>query len=73
MGGGASRPWIEDIVDPAMQGKFDRRKMDILIGVAVQCPEEDRDSSRPAMSQIVEKLMIPEGEMPELDIYPTMT
>ncbi|XP_059590856.1 putative receptor protein kinase ZmPK1 [Vitis vinifera] len=68
---GARGSWIEDILDPVMQGECDLRRMEILIGVALECVEEDRDS-RPTMSQIVEKLMCPE-ERPEEDGYLSMS
>ncbi|RVW40447.1 hypothetical protein CK203_092349 [Vitis vinifera] len=54
-----------------MQGECDMRQMEILIGVALECVEGDRDS-RPTMSQIVEKLMCPE-ERPEEHGYLSMS
>ena len=68
---GARGSWIEDILDPVMQGECDMRQMEILIGVALECVEEDRDS-RPTMSQVVEKLMCPE-ERAEQDGYLIMS
>lgn len=68
---GARGSWIEDILDPVMQGGCDLRQMEILISVALECVEEDRDS-RPTMSQIVEKLMCPE-ERPEEEGYLTLS
>ncbi|KAL6317678.1 hypothetical protein AAG906_030432 [Vitis piasezkii] len=68
---GARGSWIEDILDPVMQGECDMRQMEILIGVALECVEGDRDS-RPTMSQIVEKLMRPE-ERPEQDGFLSMS
>ncbi|KAJ4823546.1 hypothetical protein Tsubulata_016978 [Turnera subulata] len=37
-------------------GKFDKRKMEILIGVALECVKLNKDE-RPAMSQVVELLL----------------
>ncbi|RVW99952.1 putative receptor protein kinase ZmPK1 [Vitis vinifera] len=68
---GVRGSWIEDILDPVMQGECDMRQMEILIGVALECVEGDRDS-RPTMSQIVEKLMCPE-ERPEEHGYLSMS
>ena len=47
-----------------MGGELDMRKMGILIGVALECVEEDRES-RPTMSQILEKACVT-----KLDAHP---
>ncbi|KAB1220172.1 putative receptor protein kinase ZmPK1 [Morella rubra] len=44
--------WIEDVIDL----RYDMAKMEILVGVALQCVEEDKDA-RPTMSQVVEILL----------------
>jgi len=47
--------WVEEILDPAMGNNYDLSKMEILVRVALDCVEEDRDI-RPTMSQVVEML-----------------
>ncbi|XP_059637453.1 putative receptor protein kinase ZmPK1 [Cornus florida] len=54
--GTAMTSFIEEIVEPTLNGNYDTCKMEILIGVALQCVEEDRDA-RPTMSQVVEMLL----------------
>ncbi|KAJ4831236.1 hypothetical protein Tsubulata_029015 [Turnera subulata] len=48
--------WVEELVDPRLQGEFDKGKMEILVTVALQCVEEDKDA-RPTMSKVVELLV----------------
>ncbi|XP_030443279.1 putative receptor protein kinase ZmPK1 [Syzygium oleosum] len=48
--------WIKEIVDPRLTGEYDIRKIEVLVAVALQCVEEDRDA-RPTMNQVVEKLL----------------
>ncbi|KAJ4836759.1 hypothetical protein Tsubulata_031063, partial [Turnera subulata] len=52
----ATDSWMEKIVDSRLEGKFDKRKMEVLIGVALECVKLDKDE-RPAMSQVVELLL----------------
>ncbi|KAK7338917.1 hypothetical protein VNO77_19551 [Canavalia gladiata] len=47
--------WVEQIIDPAIGPNYDKSKMEILTGVALDCVIEDKDS-RPTMSQVVEML-----------------
>ncbi|KAM4121646.1 hypothetical protein ACB094_01G021500 [Castanea mollissima] len=47
---------LEDIVDPRLEGKYDIGMMKTLVGIALQCVEEDRNE-RPTMSQVVEMLL----------------
>uniref|UniRef100_A0A2N9I2R9 Protein kinase domain-containing protein n=1 Tax=Fagus sylvatica TaxID=28930 RepID=A0A2N9I2R9_FAGSY len=35
--------WIEEIIDPMMDGKYDQAKMELLVKVALQCVAEDKD------------------------------
>ncbi|KAF2309754.1 hypothetical protein GH714_004957 [Hevea brasiliensis] len=49
-------PWIEEIIDPTLEGKYDQAKMEALISLALQCVEEDKDA-RPTMSRVVEMLL----------------
>ncbi|KAK3425558.1 hypothetical protein EUGRSUZ_F02289 [Eucalyptus grandis] len=53
--------WIREIVDPTVKGPYDIKKMEVLVAVALQCVEEDRDA-RPTMSQVVEMLLRHESE-----------
>ncbi|CBI19464.3 unnamed protein product, partial [Vitis vinifera] len=48
--------WIEEILDPSMESKYDMGEMEILVSVALQCVELDKDE-RPTMSQVVELLL----------------
>jgi hypothetical protein len=47
---------IEMIIDPKLEGKYDRAKMEILVMVALNCVNEDREA-RPSMKQVVEMLL----------------
>ncbi|KAM7252166.1 hypothetical protein ACFE04_024049 [Oxalis oulophora] len=51
-----SGSWIEDIVDPRLEGPVDLKKMEVMARVALRCVEENKDE-RPTMSQVVEMLM----------------
>ncbi|CAA3027779.1 receptor kinase 1 [Olea europaea subsp. europaea] len=53
--------WIEEIVDPSMNGEFEKDRAEIMVKVALQCAEEDRNS-RPKMSQVVDMLLSEQGE-----------
>ncbi|KAK6939663.1 S-locus glycoprotein domain [Dillenia turbinata] len=57
----ANNCWIEDIVDPALDGHYDMGKMRILVEVAMQCVEEDKPA-RPTMRQVVQMLLQGENE-----------
>ena len=48
--------WIVDIIDPTVEDRYDMVKMKILVEIALQCVEEDKDA-RPNMSQVVEMLL----------------
>ncbi|PON84697.1 Serine/threonine protein kinase, partial [Trema orientale] len=64
MNGAATRTesWIEDIADPMMElGEIDKVKMEVLVKVALQCVEEDKEA-RPTMRQVVEMLQFHEDE-----------
>ncbi|KAF2286775.1 hypothetical protein GH714_030267 [Hevea brasiliensis] len=47
--------WIEEIVDPILEGDYDEGEIEILVMLALQCVEEDKDA-RPTMSKVVEIL-----------------
>ncbi|KAG5543532.1 hypothetical protein RHGRI_016311 [Rhododendron griersonianum] len=49
-GNGENELWLEKIIDPIMKGKCDLRKMGILVQVALECVEEDKNA-RPTKSQ----------------------
>ncbi|XP_040997884.1 putative receptor protein kinase ZmPK1 [Juglans microcarpa x Juglans regia] len=53
--------WLEEIIDPSLKGKYDVRKMETLIGVALQCAEEEKDA-RPSMREVVEMLLDQEND-----------
>lgn len=56
------RDRAEEIVDPIiLEGKFEMGKMETLVGVALQCVDEDKDA-RPTMSQVVEMLFWEEND-----------
>ncbi|KAJ4831239.1 hypothetical protein Tsubulata_029020, partial [Turnera subulata] len=54
--------WVEELIDPRLQGGFDKAKMEMLVTVALQCVEEDMDA-RPTMSENPEEDVIvsPDG------------
>uniref|UniRef100_A0A7N2KRQ0 Receptor-like serine/threonine-protein kinase n=1 Tax=Quercus lobata TaxID=97700 RepID=A0A7N2KRQ0_QUELO len=54
----ATTSWIDDIMDPKMEGIYDKGRMEILVEMALQCLEEDKDE-RPTMKQVFEKLSSP--------------
>ncbi|CAK9144193.1 unnamed protein product [Ilex paraguariensis] len=56
-----SASWIEEIVDPGMDGEYEMSRMEILVKVALQCSEEDKDA-RPTMSQVVDMLLHQEND-----------
>ncbi|WVZ17780.1 hypothetical protein V8G54_010762 [Vigna mungo] len=47
--------WVDQIVDPALESKYDRNEMEMLATVALECVEEEKDV-RPSMSHVVERL-----------------
>ncbi|KAK4268029.1 hypothetical protein QN277_024736 [Acacia crassicarpa] len=53
--------WVEQIIDPTVEGSFDLKTMEVLATVALQCVVEDKDA-RPSMSRIVEMLQSHEIE-----------
>ncbi|XP_065873278.1 putative receptor protein kinase ZmPK1 [Euphorbia lathyris] len=52
--------WIEEIADPIFEGEYDKDEMEILVSLALQCVEEDKDS-RPSMRKVTETLMHPQN------------
>nr|KYP70452.1 Putative receptor protein kinase ZmPK1 [Cajanus cajan] len=47
--------WVNEILDPTVEGVYEEGKMEALGKVALQCVEEEKDK-RPTMSQVVEIL-----------------
>ncbi|KAG6672016.1 hypothetical protein I3842_16G035200 [Carya illinoinensis] len=58
----STKSWLEEIIDPRLKGKYDIGKMETLIGVALQCAEEEKDA-RPRMRQVVETLLAQENDL----------
>ncbi|KAJ9180653.1 hypothetical protein P3X46_008868 [Hevea brasiliensis] len=48
--------WIEEIVDPRLDGKYSRRQAKKIVEVGISCVEEDRNE-RPTMDSIVQALL----------------
>ncbi|XP_071901222.1 putative receptor protein kinase ZmPK1 [Coffea arabica] len=59
--GRASQTAIGKIVDPAVSAEFDVARAEILVQVALQCLEEDKDA-RPTMSRVVDTLLHQESD-----------
>ncbi|XP_035547140.1 putative receptor protein kinase ZmPK1 [Juglans regia] len=57
----AMASWLEEIVDPILEGSYEKGKMETLITVALQCVEDDKDA-RPSMSQVAEMLLRQEND-----------
>ncbi|KAE9592478.1 hypothetical protein Lal_00028661 [Lupinus albus] len=47
--------FVQEIMDPAIEGDYDIDKMNVLARVALQCVEEERNK-RPTMNQVVQML-----------------
>ena len=52
---------LENIIDPMLEGKYDMGQMEVLVQVALQCVDEDKDA-RPTMNQVVEMLSYQEKD-----------
>ncbi|XWS14757.1 hypothetical protein CRYUN_Cryun35bG0035500 [Craigia yunnanensis] len=48
--------WMGVIIDPALDGKYDKAEISILVKVALQCVQEDKDA-RPTMGEVVQMLL----------------
>ncbi|GMJ03831.1 hypothetical protein like AT5G10290 [Hibiscus trionum] len=55
-GENASESWRGEIVEPMSEGNHEKQKMEVLVRVALDCVQEDRDA-RPTMTQVVERLL----------------
>ncbi|XP_059629715.1 putative receptor protein kinase ZmPK1 [Cornus florida] len=61
--------WIEEIIGTAMDGEYVKNKMELLVRVALQCAEEDKNT-RPTMSKVVEMLLDHENDEFEKSFIP---
>ncbi|XP_054783025.1 putative receptor protein kinase ZmPK1 [Prosopis cineraria] len=52
---GEGKAWVEQVIDPTVEGSFEMKTMEVLVTVALQCIVEDKDA-RPSMSRVVEML-----------------
>ncbi|KAI3758858.1 hypothetical protein L6452_06430 [Arctium lappa] len=52
----AANGWIKEVVDSKVDGKYKTNRMEVLVKVALQCCNEDKDA-RPTMSQVVDMLL----------------
>ncbi|XP_035546532.1 putative receptor protein kinase ZmPK1 [Juglans regia] len=57
----AMASWLEEIVDPILESRYEKGKMETLITVALQCVEEEKDA-RPSMSQVADMLLCQEND-----------
>ncbi|XVF36345.1 hypothetical protein REPUB_Repub19eG0050500 [Reevesia pubescens] len=48
--------WMEMIIDPSLDGRYDKVEMLNLVNVAHQCVQEDKDA-RPTMGEVVQMLL----------------
>ncbi|KAF9665120.1 hypothetical protein SADUNF_Sadunf16G0089100 [Salix dunnii] len=48
--------WIEEIVDPRLNGKFSRNQATTIVDLGISCVEEDRNK-RPTMDAVVQALL----------------
>ncbi|KAI4338175.1 hypothetical protein L6164_016519 [Bauhinia variegata] len=53
--------WAKQLVDPVIGSDFEVDKMEILVLVALECVQEDKDA-RPTMRQVVEMLQNHEND-----------
>ncbi|XP_052174111.1 putative receptor protein kinase ZmPK1 isoform X1 [Diospyros lotus] len=53
--------WVEDVVDPRLEGQFDKSQAATLVATGLSCIEEDRNK-RPAMASVVQVLVESENE-----------
>ncbi|XP_020211599.1 putative receptor protein kinase ZmPK1 [Cajanus cajan] len=48
--------WIEEIIDPNLEGEYNVSEVEILVKVALQCVQDDMNQ-RPSLSQVAEMLL----------------
>ncbi|RDY02031.1 putative receptor protein kinase ZmPK1, partial [Mucuna pruriens] len=54
--------WIEEIIDPNLEGRYEVSQVEILVKVALQCVKDDMNE-RPSMSQVAEMLQSHENKV----------
>ncbi|BAT77882.1 putative receptor protein [Vigna angularis] len=54
--------WMEEIIDPKLEGNFDVSEVEVLVKVALQCVQDDMNE-RPSMSQVAEMLLANENKL----------
>jgi len=54
--------WMEEIIDPNLEGNYDVSEVEVLVKVALQCVKDDMNE-RPSMSQVVEMLQSSENKL----------
>uniref|UniRef100_A0A803KTM8 Receptor-like serine/threonine-protein kinase n=1 Tax=Chenopodium quinoa TaxID=63459 RepID=A0A803KTM8_CHEQI len=54
--------WVEDLVDPRLEGRFSRNQAAMMIEVGLSCVEDDRNK-RPTMESVAQVLAECEDEM----------
>ncbi|KHN04473.1 Putative receptor protein kinase ZmPK1 [Glycine soja] len=54
--------WIEEILDPNLEGQCQVSQVEVLVKVALQCVQDDMNQ-RPSMSQVVEMLLSHENNV----------
>ncbi|KAJ4971700.1 hypothetical protein NE237_004799 [Protea cynaroides] len=47
---------VEDVVDPQLKGKFNRKQASMMVKIGISCVEEDRNK-RPTMDAVVQALL----------------
>ncbi|XP_042511632.1 putative receptor protein kinase ZmPK1 [Macadamia integrifolia] len=52
---------VEDVVDPQLKGKFNRKQATMMVKIGISCVKEDR-SKRPTMDAVVQALLEYEDE-----------
>ncbi|XP_054782674.1 putative receptor protein kinase ZmPK1 [Prosopis cineraria] len=51
----SSSSWVEQIIDPTVEGSYEMKSMEILVTMALDCVVEDADA-RPTMSHVVKMI-----------------
>ena len=54
--------WMEEIIDPSLEGNYNVSEVEVLVKVALQCVEDDMNE-RPSMSQVAEMLQANENKL----------
>ncbi|KAL9313043.1 hypothetical protein ACSQ67_018495 [Phaseolus vulgaris] len=54
--------WMEEIIDPNLEGNYDVSEVEVLVKVALQCVEDDMNE-RPSMSQVAEMIQANQNKL----------